>query len=220
MNTTTFCQSYIDLAHQMLSISKKPMEIENERKQLKQQSKDYVNYLEKFEASFEEYPALKTELLANLSNFRVGAFIEYQLDLFHAELKKAEELKAEIQKEIAGLRNDFTDESKEWLPEEESDIISCFRYLESTNVPLVISFLNDRLIRLKARKESYLQEKRRLLDVAKAGEQQAKEARRLREIEDAQKRGIALTQLEKDEQQKQADEEFKRDRNRRIIKKI
>ena len=209
MNTTTFCQSYIDLAHQMLSISKKPMEIENERKQLKQQSKDYVDYLEKFEAFFEEYPALKIELLTNLSNFRVGAFIEYQLDLFHTELKKVEDLEVEIQKEIVGLRNDFTEESKEWLPEEESDIISCFRYLESTNISLVVSFLNDRLIRLKARKESYLQEKRRLLDAANAGKRQTEKEKELQELQEKLKRGIALTQLEKEERQKKAQEAYK-----------
>ncbi|MCL2650250.1 MAG: hypothetical protein FWD60_04380 [Candidatus Azobacteroides sp.] len=215
MNTTAFCQSYIDLAYQMLAISERPMEIENERKQLKQQSQDYVDYLEKFEAFLEEYPALKTELFSNLTNFKVGAFIEFQLDLFHSELKKVEELKAEIKKEIAGLNNDFTEESKEWLPQEESEIFSCFRYLESANTLLVISFLNDRLIKLKAKKESYLLEKRHLSDAAKAGERQTEEAKRLREIEEARKRGIALTQLEKEERRKEAQIAYKKQMNQR-----
>jgi len=211
MNTGTFCQSYIDFAHKMQAISSKPMEIENERSQLKQESRDYVDYLEKFETFFEVYPGLKRELFANLSNFKVGAFIEYQLDLFHAELKKIEELKAEIQKEITGLRNDFADESKE----EENGIINCYRYLDSTNAQMVINFLNDRWTKLKTKKELYLQEKQHLLNAAKAGERQAEEERKRLSIEEARRRGIELTQLEIDERRKKAQEAYKKQMNRR-----
>jgi len=215
MNTTTFCQSYIDLAHRMLAISQKPAGIEHERRQLKQESKGYVDYLEKFEPFFETYPALKTELCANLSNFRVGAFIEYQLDIFYAELRKIELRKTEIQNEIDELQNHFADASKEWLQEEESKITACFRYLDTANVTQIIGFLNERLARLKAKRESYLLENQRRSDAAKAGEQQAEEERKRRSSEEARRRGIELSQLEIEERRKAAQEAYKKQMGRR-----
>jgi len=215
MNVTTFCQSYIDLADSMLTISQKPEEIERERKRLKQESKDYVDYLEKFEVFFEVYPALKKELFGNLSDFKVGAFVEYRLDLFHAQLKKIDKLKADIQEETSVLRKDFAEEAKEWLPEEENTIAGCFRYLDTANVTQVIGFLEDRLMKLKAKKDAFSSERQRLLYASKADERQAEETRRLQAIEDARRRGVELTQAEIEERRKKAQEAYKKQMNRR-----
>ena len=194
MNTSAFFQSYIDLANRALTVAYRPAQIELEYEKVKQESKAYIDYLGKFEVFFEVYPTVKTELFANLSNFKVGAFIEYQLDLFYSELEKAESLGAEIQKEITGLSNDFAYESKEWLPKEEHDITGCYRYLDTSNIQQAIGFLNDRLTKLKVKKQH-------LLDAVKAGEwkpeednsalQLEMEERQRRELKEQQERDAA-----------------------------
>jgi hypothetical protein len=215
MDTNTFCQSYIDLAYQVLAISQKPTRIEYEYKRLKQESRHYVDYLEKFEVFFDIYPALKKELFANLSKLKVGYFIEYQLDLFYGELKKVEEIKVAMQKEITGLRNDFADKSKEWLPEEENNIDNCFRHLDTSCVQQVISFLNEKLSKLKAKKEFYLSEKQRSFDASKEGERRAEEERKRLSIEEARKQGIKLTEQEIQERRQKAQEEYAKQMKRR-----
>jgi hypothetical protein len=208
MNTNTFCQSYIDLACQVLAISQKPAVIECEYQRLKLESRHYMDYLEKFDTFFDIYPSLKKELIANLPKLKVGAFIEYQLDLFHDDLKKVEELKTSIQKEITGLRNDFADDSKEWLSEEENKITNCFRYLNTGNIQQVISFLNDILTKLKSKKEFYLSEKQRSFDTSKEGERKAEEERKRLSIEEARKRGIKLSEQEIRERRQKAQDEY------------
>jgi len=215
MDTTTFCQSYIDLAYHLSAIAQKPAKMELEHKRLKQECKHYADFLEKFEMCFDVYPALKQELFDNLSTYKVGAFIEYTLDLFRIELKKVEVLKAEIQKEIAELRKNFTDESKEWLQEEENEIIGCFRYLNTANIQQIISFLSHRLAALNTKKESYLSEKQRLLYDSKASERQAEEERKHLSMEEARRRGIQLSEEEKQERQRKAQEEYNKQMKRR-----
>lgn len=172
MDISTFCQSYMDLAYQALADTQKYPKIECEYERIKHDSKRYVDYLAKFVPFFEVFPVLKTELFNNLTNCRFGAFIEYQLDLLHSQLRKIEELKTEIQREITGLRNDFADESKEWLPKEEGDMMGCFHYIETANIQQAIGFLTDRLLTLNTRKDSFLLERKRMVDAAEVHELQ------------------------------------------------
>jgi hypothetical protein len=219
MDTNTFCQSYIELAYQVFTVSQKPAVMEREYKRLKQESRHYVDYLEKFEVFFNVYPALKNELFAYLAKHKTGVFIEYKLDLFYAELTIAEALKVEIQKEISDLRNNFSDESKEWLPEEEYAIDGCFRHLDTTNIQLIIGFLNSRLRALKAKKEFYLSEIQRLQYTAKAGERQAEEERKRLSLEEARRKGIELTEQEIQERNRKAQEEYKKQMTSRKSRK-
>jgi hypothetical protein len=210
MNTNTFCQSYIELANQVLAISQKPIIMEREYMRLKQDSKRYVDYLEKFEVYFDIYPALKSELYAYLTEQKTGAFIEYRLDLFYSELTEVETLRLELQKEISNLRSDFSDESKEWLPEEEYAIESCFRHIKTTNIQHIIDFLNVRLSALNAKKEFYLSEIQRIQYASKTGERQAEEERKRLSIEEARRKGIELTEQEIQERRRKAQEEYKK----------
>ena len=206
MDTTTFCQSYIGLAHKMLAISQKPEGIESERKWLKQESEEYVDYLEKFAPFFEVYPALRTELITNLANFKVGAFIEYQLDLFYMELRKIEDQRTNIQREITGLRNNFANESKEWLPGEENKIADCYRYLDTANIQQVAGFLNDRLVKLRAKKET-LSKKPYIPEVSVRVEKPLTEEEiRLQAINKARGQGISMTPSAMEERQKKMQE--------------
>ena len=215
MNTTAFYNSYTGLARKMLIISQKPAEIEAERERLKQEIKGYVNYLEKFEPFYTRYPALNTELMANVQNLRVGAFIEYQLDMVHAELRNTEALKAEINQEVMVLRTEYAEESAAWLTEEENRIANCYRYLDTSNIAQVIGFLNNRLSLLKDRKESCRQERQLKLDAIKAGQRQADETRRLQAQEEARRRGAELSQAEMEERRKKAQEAYKHQLSRR-----
>ena len=204
MNATTFCRSYIDLANQVLTIAQRPVAIEQEYARVKQESKEYTDYLGKFVPFFEAYPALKMELFTNLSNFKVGAFVEYQLDLFYAELEKIEGLKADIQKEVSGLRNDFTNESKEWLPKDEYDINGCYHYLDTTNIQQAIGFLKDRLARIKAKKQ-------RLQEIAKAGQWKPEEdSNKLnqQEIEEQERKDREKQEKEDRDRKKKAQSSF------------
>jgi hypothetical protein len=215
MDTNAFCQSYIDLARQVLAASQKPVEMERKYKRLKQESRHYVDYLEKFEVFFDMYPALKNELFAYLAEHKTGAFIEYELDLFYAELTKVEALKIDIQKEISGLRSNFIDEAKEWLPEEEYAIDGCFRHLDTTNIQQIIGFLNNRLAALTTKKEFYLSEIQRMQYASKADERQAEEERKQLSLEEARRRGIELTEQEIQERRRKAQEEYNRQQKRR-----
>ncbi|MDR2813236.1 MAG: hypothetical protein LBB79_01050 [Prevotellaceae bacterium] len=215
MDINTFCQSYIEFAFQVLAVSQKPAVMEREYKRLKLESRHYVDYLEKFETFFDIYPALKNELFAYLAEHKTGAFIEYRLDLFYAELTKTESLKTEIRKEINGLRNDFADETKEWLPEEEYAIEGCFRHLDTANIQQIIGFLNNRLTALKTKKEFYLSEIQRLQYAAKTGERQAEDERRRLSLEEARRRGIELTEQEIQERRRKAQEELDKQQTRR-----
>jgi hypothetical protein len=153
MDANTFCQSYINLTHQALPVYQKSAAIEYEYKRLKQDSEHYVHYLTKFELFFDKYPSLQKELFVYLSELKIGAFIEYKLDLFYAELEKAERLKTEIQQEIAVLRNNFVGETKNWLPEEEAKIESYCRFFDTASVQQVTDFLNIHLKKLKGERE-------------------------------------------------------------------
>jgi|GEM_PF-4578482 len=153
MDTHTFLDDYIKLTHQALPVYQKSAEVECEYKRLKHDSEHYVDYLKKFETFFDKYPSLQKELFTYLSELKTGAFIEYKLDLFHAELEKVERLKTEIQQKITGLRNNFADETKDWLPEEEAKIDSCYRFLDTVSVQEVIAFLNLYLKKLKEERE-------------------------------------------------------------------
>jgi hypothetical protein len=215
MNTETFCQSYIELAYQVLAISQKPAAMEREYKRLKQESRHFVDYLEKFEPYLTLYPALKNELYACLPERKTGAFIEYRLDLFYNELAKIETLKSEIQKEINGLRSEFADESKEWLPEEEYEIDGCFRHLVLDNIQYIIGFLHSKLATLKAKKDFYLSEIQRKQYAAKAGERQAEEERRRLSLEEARRKGIELSEQEISERRRKAQEEYNKQMKKR-----
>jgi hypothetical protein len=161
MDINTFYQSYIDLAYQVADFSKKPTEIEADFKNLKLEIKHYVDSLDRFEGFFDKYPALQEELLSNVSNHKVGAFMEFQLDLFGNELKRVEETKIVLQKEMAVLRNEFADKSKELLSETEKRLNDCSKYLDSHCVSTAIAYLNGILNTLKAKKEQYLSETKR-----------------------------------------------------------
>jgi hypothetical protein len=215
MDTNTFCQSYIDLAYQVLTVSQKPVEMEREYKRMKQESRHYVDYLEKFEASFDIYPALKNELFAYLTEHKTGAFIEYRLEMFYAELTKVDALKVYIQNKISDLRNDFADETKEWLPEEEYAIEGCFRHLDTSNIQHIIGFLNNRLATLKAKQEFYLSEIQKKQYASKANERQAEEERKRLSLEEARRKGIELTEQEIQERRRKAQEEYDKQMKRR-----
>jgi len=156
MNTNAFYQSYLDFAFQASVLAHRPIELDSLQKDLIKDSKRYIEYLGKFEIFFNDYPAVKTALFANLSNYKFGAFIEYRLDLLYAELEKVEMLKVEIKKEISGIRNDFDYERDEWLAWEEYEITRCYRYLDTGNIPQVIGFLNESLSRLRAKRQDLL----------------------------------------------------------------
>jgi uncharacterized membrane protein len=205
----------MELARQALAVSQKPAVMAREYRRLKQEGRHYVDYLEKFEAFFDVYPALKNELFAYLAGHKTGAFIEYCLDMFYAELMKVEALKAEIRKETGELRSSFPDGTKEWLPEEEYATDGCFRHLDTANVQQVIGFLNSRLAALKAKKEFYLSEIQRLQYAAKAGERQTEEERRRQLLEEARRRNNEMTEQEIQERKRKVQEEYKKQMTRR-----
>jgi hypothetical protein len=161
MDINTFYQSYTDIAFQLAEFSKKPTEIEADFKNLKLEIKHYVDCLGRFEGFFDKYPALQDELLLNVSNHKVGTFMEFQLDLFGNELKKVEETKIAIQKEITLLRNEFEEKSKELLSETEKKLNDCYKYLDTHSVLVAAIYLNDILNTLKAKKEQYISETKR-----------------------------------------------------------
>ena len=204
MNTTTFYRSYIDVAHKALAISQQPEKMEHECKRLKMKCNAYTDYLKKFEPFLEPHQALKTMLFTNFTDFRFGVFVEYQLDLCYEELKKIETLKTEIEKIITALRNDFTEEAQEWLPEEEDKIEDCFAYLDTTNTHLAINFLTERLNILKEKEARYLSEKRRSWDAAKAGERQAEEEENRIQKRDKEEQ----ERKEREEKRKKAQEDY------------
>ncbi len=204
MDVKSFCQSYIAIAQAMQAASRKPAQAEQERKRLKREAEEYVNYVEKFEIFFDLYPALRKELFENLPNLKIGAFIEYQLDLFYSDLMKIETLKADVRKEIDTLRNNSSEDISRRLNEEEEKISGCFRHLSTGNVQSIIGFLDDRLAYLK-----------RLTDASKAGERQAEEERRRLSSEEAKKRVSEMTELEIQERRKRAQDEYSRQQRRR-----
>lgn len=149
METNTFYQTYTALAHQVLPIYQESARITYEYNQLMHDNAHYVEYLEKFDSIFPNYPALKTELLANLSACKTGAFAEFKLDLFFAELERAEELKVQIQQRIVELRQNFADETKEWLPDTQAGVESYSRSLDTQSIGQVTAFLTLQLKRLE-----------------------------------------------------------------------
>ena len=159
MNRKDFYKAYIDIAYNIRNISQIPAEIEQESKLLKQKCHNYVGYLKKFENHFDTYPTLKKELLANLTTRKIGAFIEYQLDICFNELTEIEKIMTDIDSEITALQSNFTNETRDWLPEEANNIVSCFEYLEPANTQVIISFLNTKLKHLKEKKAYYQSEK-------------------------------------------------------------
>ena len=208
MDTNDFFQRYLEVAYNVLTVSQKPQEIEHERRRLHIESKHYVDYLEKYDAFFEVYPSLKNELFSYLEELKIGAFVEYQLDLFHDKLEKIESIKSNIEKELSELRNEFFEELKDWLIDEEDKIASSYRYLSIASIQEVFDFLNVHLSILKGKKEACITERELLLDASKVGERQAEEERKKLSAEEAKKQRIELTEQEKLEKRKKAKEAF------------
>ena len=210
MNTELFDTAYIQLAYQMLQTSEKPYEVALTKKKLLIELTAYKEKLEKFEPFFNVYPALKKELLANLWEYKVGAFFQDRLVTVFFELEKVEKLKSELQKIVSSLYGEYNAETKTWLPDYEDKINSYIVHLSIGSIPQILEFLQGSITSLKGQYEELKRlEKRRLTDIANAQNRQNEEMEHIR-FEADRRRKSQLSEQEREEKRRQAKEEFER----------